>query len=239
MRDPAPALLSGSIRDELLAAAARAVAARGYAATTVTHVAAEARCARATFYKHFASKDDCALAAHDAVVEHVAGVVAAALRGARGSAAERLHTTLCALVAFVVREDALARLWLVEARAGSPHGELRHIEGRLRLAALIARHVPRAAPVSEVRAELVAAGLLTVLRRHVLDRPFVDAREIRAAAIALGEALADPPPLTDPAPVPPHVADPCAPAAAAPAGAPPGTPRSGHPDAARVGGVAV
>lgn len=47
---------------------ARAVATRGYSATSVANVIELAGVSRTTFYEHFANKDECFLAAYEVMV---------------------------------------------------------------------------------------------------------------------------------------------------------------------------
>ena len=58
-----------SQRARMLEAMAHAVAAKGYAATTVADVVGGAGVSRKTFYEHFQDKEDCFLAAFDAGVQ--------------------------------------------------------------------------------------------------------------------------------------------------------------------------
>ena len=52
-------------RERLLAAVAAAVAAKGFAATTIGDITRRARVSRDTFYEQFASKEECFLVAYD------------------------------------------------------------------------------------------------------------------------------------------------------------------------------
>ena len=64
----APALARDTQRDRLLHGMAQTVARRGYAATPVAEVLKAAGVSRRTFYEQFADKEDCFLAAYDAIV---------------------------------------------------------------------------------------------------------------------------------------------------------------------------
>ena len=67
-RRPAPASRGAArlaARGRLICAIADAVAAEGYAATSVADVIALAGVSRKTFYEHFADKEACFLAAYD------------------------------------------------------------------------------------------------------------------------------------------------------------------------------
>src|SRR6266576_1786673 len=57
-----------SQRGRMLLEMVEAVAAKGYASTSVADVIAGARASRETFYEHFENKQDCFLAAYDEAV---------------------------------------------------------------------------------------------------------------------------------------------------------------------------
>jgi len=63
-----PTLPRDTQRDRLLHGMAQTVARRGYAATPVAEVLKAAGVSRRTFYEQFADKEDCFLAAYDAIV---------------------------------------------------------------------------------------------------------------------------------------------------------------------------
>src|SRR5690242_16542847 len=65
-----------SQRERLLAAMAQQVAARGYRSTTITEVVKSASVSTRDFYAHFEGKEDCFLAAFDAVTGHLRTLIA-------------------------------------------------------------------------------------------------------------------------------------------------------------------
>jgi len=68
-----------SQRERLLAAIAHEVAAHGYRATTITGIVKTASVSTRDFYEHFEGKEDCFLAAFEAVRDHVQELVNAAV----------------------------------------------------------------------------------------------------------------------------------------------------------------
>jgi AcrR family transcriptional regulator len=70
-----PSLVAASQRTRLLEATGRAVADKGYAATTIEDIVRGAGVSKKTFYEHFSDKLDCFLAAYEAasdeLLEHV------------------------------------------------------------------------------------------------------------------------------------------------------------------------
>jgi AcrR family transcriptional regulator len=106
-------------RERLIAGLAEAVAENGYAGTTIGHITRHAAVSRRTFYEHFASKDECFVAAYDTVM--------AELRERIGEAFEEqdewplaVRAGIEAMLAFLASEPNLARLSMVEALVAGP-----------------------------------------------------------------------------------------------------------------------
>jgi len=108
-----------SQRERLLAALVHTVAANGYRATTITEIVKAASVSSRDFYENFDSKEDCFLAAFDAVVDHLRALIAAAAEPIPdwpGRVIVALRTGLD----FFAAEPELARLCLVEPFTASP-----------------------------------------------------------------------------------------------------------------------
>jgi AcrR family transcriptional regulator len=125
-------------RERLIAGLAVAVAEHGYNAVTLTHITKAAAVSRRVFYENFESKEECFLAAFDAVAEHIREVVAAALE----SAPDWPHRAIAAareVLEFLASEPGLARLCLVESQSAGPavaarfHAAVRELVPPLRL----------------------------------------------------------------------------------------------------------
>jgi AcrR family transcriptional regulator len=106
-------------RERLIAGLAEAVAENGYTGTTIAHITRQAAVSRRTFYEHFASKDECFVAAYDTVM--------ARLRERVGQAFDEeaewpyaVRAGIGAMLAFLVTEPNLARLCMVEALVAGP-----------------------------------------------------------------------------------------------------------------------
>ncbi len=106
-------------RERLIAGLAEAVAENGYAGTTIAHITRHAAVSRRTFYEHFASKDECFIAAYDVVMEELNRRV--------GEAFEReqewpraIRAGIAAMLGFLTAEPHLARLSMVEALVAGP-----------------------------------------------------------------------------------------------------------------------
>ncbi len=105
-------------RTRLLVGIVRAVARRGYNATTITEIAEAASVSRQTFYDNFQNKQECFLAAYDRAVDDVQ----TAMAGAGQSPSEWADKVAAALGALLDRfapEPDLARfVWLEPVGAG-------------------------------------------------------------------------------------------------------------------------
>jgi AcrR family transcriptional regulator len=114
-----PEQVAESQRERLLGAVAEAVAAKGYAATTISDIVTAASVSSRAFYENFDSKEQCFLAAFDAVIAHLRELIDAAVAGAE----DWPHKAIAALRAalhFFAAEPDLARICIVEPLAASP-----------------------------------------------------------------------------------------------------------------------
>ena len=104
-------------RSRLLAAAVTAVDELGYADTTVADVTSRARVSRRTFYELFSNREECLAAVLEDVVALVRGEIAAASLGGLAWR-ERVRGGLWAILSFLDREPALARVCVVQSLRG-------------------------------------------------------------------------------------------------------------------------
>jgi len=106
-------------RERLIAGLASAVAAKGYSAVTLADITAEARVSRRVFYENFEGKEECFLAAFEALVGHLRELVAEAVAPEEDWPRKAL-AGLRAALAFLAAEPDLARLCLVESQIAGP-----------------------------------------------------------------------------------------------------------------------
>ena len=104
-----------SQRDRIMVAVAEAVAARGYAATTVADIVERAGVSRATFYEIFKDKDDSLMAAANMLLGEIVAVVTRQL-----SPDKPIHgmvrDALAAVLTLMAQRPAFAHLIFVEGR---------------------------------------------------------------------------------------------------------------------------
>jgi AcrR family transcriptional regulator len=130
MPDPAPPVPRGRHapplevrlerqRERLFAAAAAVFARMGYAEASAEAISREAGMSKATFYEHFANKEECILALFDAAAAMVREAVALSTSAA-GSPEQRVHQGVQAFLTALVAYPDHARTLLVEIIGAGP-----------------------------------------------------------------------------------------------------------------------
>lgn len=163
-------LLPVTQRERLIDAMARTVAAQGYAATSVADVLREAGVSRRTFYERFSDKEDCFLAAYDAIVALALERVRSACADAP-DAALQLEQGIGALLALLAEEPEFARLGVVEVLAAGPRGLARRDETLRHFAAFVQSHreqLDDSAPPPDLVAQAIVGGIYELLYSHIL-----------------------------------------------------------------------
>jgi AcrR family transcriptional regulator len=106
-------------RERLIAGLAEAVAEHGYSGTTIAHITRAAAVSRRTFYEHFESKDECFVAAYDAVMGELRERVSEAFEET-DEWPQAIKAGIDAMLEFLAANPALARLCMVEALVAGP-----------------------------------------------------------------------------------------------------------------------
>jgi AcrR family transcriptional regulator len=113
-------------RERLLRAAAREFADRGYAGASSESISRRAGMSKATFYEHFANKEECMLALFDMGAELVQAAMAAAARNAPlGDARERVRAGTRAFLSALAEHPDFAQTLLVEIIGAGPRAAQR------------------------------------------------------------------------------------------------------------------
>jgi AcrR family transcriptional regulator len=116
-------------RSRLMAGAISSLAERGYAATTAGHIVAAAGVSNTTFYRYYAGKEDCVLAAYDLAIEwlsqEVQGAVAVAVAGG-GGWPDQVRLAVARTLELFAADNRLARLCTVEVFFAGVRAEVRH-----------------------------------------------------------------------------------------------------------------
>ena len=107
-------------RHRLLEGMAHAVAAKGYAETTIADIVREASVSRRTFYEHFSTKSECLIALYEAASRNALKVLRGAIDPAHGWQ-DQVETTLSAYLSCMAQNPVLMRTLFVEILGlGSP-----------------------------------------------------------------------------------------------------------------------
>jgi AcrR family transcriptional regulator len=107
-------------RERLLRAAAVEFARHGYAGTSSESISRRAGMSKATFYEHFANKEDCMLALFDLAVSVVQDAMAQAAAGAPSDAHERIKAGTRAFLTSLSEHPEFAQTLLVEIIGAGP-----------------------------------------------------------------------------------------------------------------------
>jgi AcrR family transcriptional regulator len=112
-------------RQRLLDAAAAVFARSGYAEASAEAVSREAGMSKATFYEHFANKEECILALFDAAAEAVIAAMADSAASAPEDPQARLRAGTTAFLEAVAEHPAHAQTLLVEIIGAGPRASER------------------------------------------------------------------------------------------------------------------
>jgi AcrR family transcriptional regulator len=107
-------------RDRLLRAAAVEFAENGYAGSSSDSISRRAGMSKATFYEHFANKEECMLALFDLAVGVVQGAMAQAAASAPSDARERMKAGTRAFLSALAEHPEFAQTLLVEIIGAGP-----------------------------------------------------------------------------------------------------------------------
>ena len=124
-------------RTRLLRAGAAVFARTGYAEATAEAIAREAGMSKATFYEHFANKEEAILALFDAAAERVLERMATAVAAAPDGAAQRRRAMIRAFLDAVTEHPEPAQTLLVEIIGAGPRAGGRREAIMARFAALV------------------------------------------------------------------------------------------------------
>jgi AcrR family transcriptional regulator len=186
---PEPVSRAASADDQrrrILEATADLIAEQGYAETTIEQIVRRARVGYATFYKHYADKQEAFLALMDAAVERTAYEVEEAFDREDGPWPDKVGAGLGALLKIAAEHPGVARACLVEAPTAGPEAAARHEAALKRFAPLLrpGRELnPRADKLPESLEETLAGGVLWVINQRLIAG---EAEKLRAL---LPEAL--------------------------------------------------
>ena len=184
-----PALASDSPvhqhRSRLLEGMALAVAAKGYADTTIADIVREASVSRRTFYEHFATKADCLVALYEAASHNALKVLRQAIDPARDWEAQVEQAT-AAYLGCMAANPVLMRTLFIEILNLGPAG----LAARRKVNQEIADYVMAVVKMPPDLAMAVVGGIHELVLQAIEDGRVTELAEITATAVALVKAVA-------------------------------------------------
>jgi AcrR family transcriptional regulator len=117
---PPPAVRLPLQRERLLRAAALEFTERGYGSSSSESISRRAGMSKATFYEHFANKEECMLALFEMAARDVQESMASAARSAPSDARERMKAGTRAFLAALSENPEFAQTLLVEIIGAGP-----------------------------------------------------------------------------------------------------------------------
>src|SRR3954467_14688507 len=155
-------------RERLIDAMANVVAGKGYAPTRVVDITEYAGVSRKTFYELFTDKEDCFLAAYDAITALLMDRMAKGLSAVvRGWWERQVSALLGEFLRFLAAEPAFARMCIVEVLGSGPKGLARR-DAAIEAFFPVVDQIPRAQPgaerwLSATTPMFVTGGILEVV----------------------------------------------------------------------------
>ena len=171
---PSPVSRDGAAADQrrrILATTADLAAEQGYQALTIETIVRGAKVGYATFYKHFADKEECFLALLDVAIEDAIGPTEEAYAREDGPWPDRVGAALGSLFERVAADPNMGRAFLVESLTAGPEGMSRHEAALKRLVPLLrpGRELnPREAELPQSLEDTLASGVFWVLSQRLV-----------------------------------------------------------------------
>lgn len=168
-----PEFVARNQRERLIAGLMQALYELGYQKTTVSLIGQRAAVSKSDFYKHFASKDDCFLAAYDAAVDRIRGRVLTTCAEHRDEDwALRVRDAIRALLDILSEDPALASMTLVEGLRAGPGMYDRYqgaVESFVACLREEAPYAPAGGRVPAATDEAIVGGIASMLGRRVVS----------------------------------------------------------------------
>ncbi|MGH2951962.1 MAG: TetR/AcrR family transcriptional regulator [Solirubrobacterales bacterium] len=161
-----------SQRDRILDAIAEECLAKRYEAVSVADVVGRARVSRSTFYELFKDKEDCFLAAYDAILGKFMSTAMVAYRTPGLEWRRRIRGAVEAILAFLAAEPAFAWMCIVEAPAAGPRAVERYMSAVVLLASLLDEGRAEAEAGESIPASVPSAlvgGLAMVVHGEIVN----------------------------------------------------------------------
>ena len=175
-------------RSRLLQGMAEAVAAKGFAETTIADIVREASVSRRTFYEHFTGKAECLIALYEAASHNALKVLRDAIDPSHGWE-EQVDRAIGAYLQCMASNPVLLRTLFVEILALGPEG----LEARRRVNQEIADYMVAVVDrpqVTPMIAMAVVGGMHELVLQAVEDGEVSELSELTKTACELVKAVA-------------------------------------------------
>jgi AcrR family transcriptional regulator len=159
-------------RERIVTALVDAVAERGYKATRVADITEAASVSRRTFYEHFAGKEECFIAAHDMIANHIVESMQAATE-VFDEWPQKVRAALATMLRFLSAEPELARVYAFEPVAAGGNIAAHHNASMAGLVEILRAGRPSHAgehPLPEVTEETLVGGILSMIIREIIAK---------------------------------------------------------------------
>ena len=177
-----------------------AISNRGYHNTTVADIIALAGVARRTFYEHFNNKEECFLAAYDAILAQTMEKVGEAY-GVSGGWEERIQAAFLAFVEEVVLSPEAAELVLIHSASAGEASIERRNRGVLAFERLIGASFeqdPAYQKISERTIKAIVGGVRQIIYNRLRQGRAIELPGIVPELLAWARGYRDPAELKDP-----------------------------------------
>jgi AcrR family transcriptional regulator len=157
-------------RERIITALVDVVAERGYKDTTVADITSRASVSRRTFYEHFSGKEECFLAAHAMIADHILEAIKGAM-AVFDDWPRQVRAALATMLRFLSAGPEVARVYAFEPVAAGGNIAARHNDSTRGLVEIFRSGRPDHAgehPLPEVTEETLVGGILSVIVREII-----------------------------------------------------------------------
>jgi AcrR family transcriptional regulator len=172
-------------RSRLLEGMAHAVAAKGYAETTIADIVREAAVSRRTFYEHFSTKAECLVALYGAASHNALKVLRDAIDPSRDWEAQVEHATSAYLGAMAANPVLMRTLFIEILHLGEEG-----LAARRKVNQEIADFIMATVKMPPELAMAVVGGIHELVLQAIEDGKVSELARITGAAVALVKAVA-------------------------------------------------
>ena len=170
--------VADSQRTRLMAAFTELMAERGYAAVRLAELVTRAGVSKATFYDHFADKEQCMLAAYEQYTRTIIAALAPLVTDDAPEMSDLVRNVVTRYVEVIGRDLTAARAFMVELDAAGPRARARRRSERQAFISLLAErhrqfraHDPSLAPLPTIAYEAIIDAAREIARDRLDSEP--------------------------------------------------------------------